>query len=197
MAKIRTLSGSRIITRQAAICLGRIFMACYHKGVADACRYRHDEGMLREFLGEVRLDGLSFGFIDSNSRKWVYWKNRLSDIAAADKRYRTFNVYLERMREYRANYMSVALVMAQAFYNRGITDFLDRPQAQEVAAFMEKNQWWNDRKTVDGFRLRAYVQDVCSEIIDSIEGESENALKQCHYEVFMQAFSFSIVAKKP
>lgn len=188
----------RVIDRYTAKSLGRLFMMCYKRGVNDAYRYSHDEGMLREHV-EQTAGFDKFGLVGAATSRWVYWKNRLSDMAEDDKRYKTLNNYFERMGNFGSNYLSVMMCVAQTFYNRGISDWLDKPNADEINIFNGKFRWWGGKKDVDCYRMRAYVQDICSEQLDSadfMDGDTR-VLKYKHWEVFMQAFSFAIVAKKP
>lgn len=188
-------TGRRIIDRSAAICLGKVFMECYRRGVGDAYVYSGDEGMLREHIAET--EGFRrFGFAGNATGSWIYWRNRLTDIAESKNRYRIMERYWRCMGEFRANYLSVALVMAQVFYNRGITDYLANPAAGNAAVFAgeESVRWWGDGKKVDSHRLRSYVQDVCAVIVDGIDRGEDNVLKRNHYEFFMQVFSLAITA---
>lgn len=185
----------RVIDRYTAKSLGRVLMMCYKRGVNDACRYSNDEGMLREHIEQTRGGGM-FGFVSHVTAKWVYWKNRLLEIGEEDLRFRPINDYFNRMGKFGSNYLSVFMVLAQTFYNRGIEDWLDNPGAEEIGLFNERTSWWGVRRAVDSYRLRSYVQDVCAEHIETIEKGGEDIIKQSHYEIFMNAFSFSIVAKQ-
>ncbi len=187
----------KVIDRSAASCLGKVFMECYKRGVGDAYLHSNDEGMLREHVESTR-DFLKFGFVGNLTGSWIYWRNRLTDIADAKRCYKVMETYWNRMGKYQSNYLSVAMIMAQTFYNRGIMDYLDNPGADNAAVFAGEDvvRWWGDRKKIDGHRLRAYVQDVCAEITDRIDNGEENVLKRSHYEFFMQSFSFAITARK-
>lgn len=187
----------RVIDRYTAKSLGRLFMLCYKRGVNDACRHGDDEGMLREHVEQTR-DFAKFGFAGAATSRWVYWKNRLSDLAEDGNRYKTLTNYFERMGNFGSNYLSVMMCVAQTFYNRGITDWLDDSHADEINFFNGNSRWWGGRKDVDSYHLRAYVQDVCSERLDSAEDADAGGgvLRRKHWEVFMQAFSFAVVAKK-
>lgn len=184
----------RVIDRNTAQCLKRIFLLCYKRGVTDAYLNIHDEGMLREHV-EQTGDGRKFGLAGNPTGRWVYWKNRLSDIAEDCNCYKVFNNLVERMRMFGSNYLSVTMIMAQTFYNRGISDYLDNPQADDITLYGDRPKiaWWGEKKEVDCYHLRAYVQDVCSEHIDAIDNGGEDVLKRNYYDTFMQAFSFSIV----
>lgn len=185
----------RVIDRGTAQALKMLFMECYKRGVNDAYKHGDDEGMLREHT--ERADGISlFGFVGGTNTKWVYWKNRLCDLAVNVNRYGKLCGFFDRMEPFGRNYLSVAMVMAQVFYNRGITDWLDDSSADDINIFNGRSSWWGGKHNVDNYRLRAYVQDVCSERIDGIGPADDGVLKRKHWEVFMQAFSFSVVAKK-
>lgn len=188
----------RVIDRMTAKYLGRLFMACYKRGVNDAYRHGNDEGMLREHVEQTQ-DFAKFGFVGAATARWVYWKNRLNDLAEDGQYYKPINAYFERIGNFGTNYLSVMMCVAQTFYNRGITDWLEKPHADEINIFNGKSRWWGDKKDVDVYHLRAYVQDICSERLDLADGMDRDTgvLKYKHWEVFMQAFSFAIVAKKP
>lgn len=189
----------RVIDRGAAQALKMLFMECYKRGVNDAYRHGDDEGMLLEHVEQTR-NYTKFGFVGAATQRWVYWKNRLIEIAEDNNRYKTLNNYFERMGNYGSNYLSVMMCVAQTFYNRGITDWLENPHTDEINIFNGRNRWWGKRKDVDGYHLRAYVQDVCSERLDFADYADADAdcggLRRKHWEVFMQAFSFAVVAKK-
>lgn len=188
----------RVIDRMTAKYLGRLFMACYKRGVNDAYLHGDDEGLLREHV-ELTRDFAKFGFVGAATARWVYWKNRLSDLAEGGQFYKPVNAYFERMGNFGSNYLSVMMAVAQTFYNRGIEDWLKDPHADEVNVFNGKSRWWGGRKDVDCYHMRAYVQDVCAERLDFADDNDidDGRLKRKHWEVFMQAFSFAIVAKKP
>lgn len=184
----------RVIDRHTSRSLGRVLMLCYKRGVNDAYRYSNDEGMLREHIEQTRDCG-SFGFVGGVTTKWVYWKNRLLEMGEEDRRFRPVNDFFERMGKFGSNYLSVFLVLAQTFYNRGIEDWLNNPGADEISMFNQGMGWWGGRRIVDAYRLRAYVQDICTGRVEAIDKGGEDTLRQSHYEIFMQAFSFSIVVK--
>lgn len=186
----------RVIDKVTARRLGRVFLLAYRKGVNDAELHSDDEGMLMEHVMQTS-DGTRFGYVGDITGSWIYWRNRLSDMASADHSYKTIERYWQAMKSYKSNYMSVALIVAQAFYNRGVTDYIGNPGAGDVALYNERPfGWWGDGvKPISPQRLRDYVQDVCVRHMDGIDRGCEDPLKRAHYEIFMQAFSFSIVAK--
>ena len=186
----------RVIDKTMARCLGRVFMLVYRKGVNDAELHSDDEGMLMEHV-EQTADGQRFGYVGDMTGSWVYWRNRLTDIAEADRCYKVIERYWSAMKSFKSNYRSVALIVAQAFYNRGVQDYIRNPGAEDVTLYNEKpvNWWGATGKGITSHRLRDYVQDVCARRMDRIDQGGEDLLKRCHYEIFMQAFSLSIVAK--
>lgn len=186
----------RVIDKNMARCLGRVFMLAYRKGVNDAELHSDDEGMLMEHI-EQTADGVKFGYVGDLTGSWVYWRNRLTDIAEERGCYKAIEGYWQAMKSFKSNYMSVALMVAQAFYNRGIQDYIKNPGAEDIALYNDKpvNWWGASGKGVTPYRLRDYVQDVCARRMDRIDRGEENPLQRCHYEIFMQAFSISIVAK--
>ena len=186
---------ARIIDTYTARFLKTMFMACYKRGVNDAHRHGEDEGMLREHV-DMTHDCRMFGFVGNATGQWVYWKNRLCDIAEDNDRYRCIHRYFDGMKRFGNNYLSVMMVMAQTFYNRGITDWLDNPEADDLTLFNGACRWWGAKRDVDTYRIRGYVQDVCSEHIDAIVNGGEDVLKQHHYEIFRQAFSFAIMPRR-
>lgn len=187
----------RVIDKTMARCLGRVFMLVYRKGVNDAELHSDDEGMLMEHV-EQTADGRKFGYVGDMTGSWVYWRNRLTDIADERGCYKVIEKYWQSMKSFTSNYMSVVLMVAQAFYNRGIQDYLRNPGAEELTLYNDKPlNWWgkSTNNTISPFKIRDYVQDVCARRMDKIDEGGEDPLKRCHYEIFMQAFSLSIVAK--
>ena len=190
----------RTINNYMARTLARVFMFAYKQGVNDAYLHQSDEGMLREHV-EQTSDGEKFGFVGNLTGSWVYWRNRLTDIADKDNRYGTMESYWKSMGRFKSNYLSVGLILAQKFYNKGITDYLDNPDAEEISVYNDKDlRWWGNpgKSKTNGYRLRAFVQDVCAEYTDRIDSGEENPvlLKRNQYDTFSQAFSFAIVARQ-
>lgn len=186
------------IDARTAKSIAKVFMSCYRKGVNDARLHEDDEGMILEHI-ELTKDGEVFGFLENTNHSFLYWKNRLSEIAEETSCYRVINTYFEKLGGYRQNYLSVMAVLAQSFYNRGLKDYIDNPGGDHVAFNRpgELKVWWNGSKgkKFDNYRLRAYVQDLCAIRIENIKNGGNDVLKDSHYELFSTAFSFAIAAK--
>lgn len=187
----------RVIDKTTARCLGRVFMLAYRKGVNDAELHSDDEGMLMEHV-EQTADGRKFGYAGEITSSWIYWRNRMSDLADLDRGYKVIDSYWRAMKLFGSNYMSVALIVGQTFYNKGIMDYLKNPGANDITLFNDRPlNWWSNKTNnpLSVTRLRNYVQDILVRRMDKIDQGGEDPLKRVHYEIFMQAFSFSLVAK--
>lgn len=103
------------------------------------------------------------------------------------------------MGRFRANYFSVAIIMAQAFYNRGLKDYMEYPY-NDMSRFNEgegRKVWWTPKglKEFDSYKLRSYIQDLCAMKAECINNGATDPLRAHHYEMFSTAFSFAIVAR--
>lgn len=189
---------TRVINRSSARALGKVFMSCYKRGVNDACAYSDDEGLILEHIEQTE-SGERFGFIDAPAGSVLYWRNRLYELAEELKCYSQIHGYFIRMGRFRANYLSVAVLMAQTFYNRGLRDYLEYPY-NDISKFNEgegRRIWWSAKglRPFDSYKLRTYIQDLCAMRMERINNGATDPLRAHQYEMFSTAFSFAIVAR--
>lgn len=176
--------------------LGRIFKLMYRRGINDADLHEDDFGMINEHISQTSYVE-RFGFLEHQTSSWLYWRNRLTDqLENGYGGYRALEQYWQDMGRFKRNYMSVPLVLAQEFYNRGLRDYMTEPRKRNLEMFNQGEvKSWLDGRTIDSYKLRNLVQDFCITHMERIDSGEEDPLARNHYEAFMQAFSFSIVAK--
>lgn len=188
----------RVIDRKTARYLGKVFMACYRKGINDACLHIEDEGLINEHI-ELTRSGEVHGFIGQTNESQVYWHNRLCELAEQHLCFKPIMRYFERVGRFGGNYLSVASVIAQEFYSMGLADYLAY-NYNDLVKFNQSQDLrlrWTPKglKRFDVYKFRAMIQDMCAVRISKIKKGEKDALKINHYEIFSNAFSFAIVTK--
>lgn len=188
----------KIIDRRTARALGKVFMGCYRRGINDAYEHADDEGLLQEHIEQTQSGSLH-GFVGHSTKSYIYWHNRLSEIAENLNCYKIFRSYMDKMGGFTYNYLSAISMIAQDFYTKGLRDYMNYKN-NDVSRYNDysyHNTLWTPKgfRKLDGYRLRAIVQDMCASRIDRILNGGEDLLKQNHYLMFSNAFSFAIVSK--
>lgn len=186
----------RVIPKSLARQLGNIFKFMYRRGINDADLHSDDLGMIHEHIEQTSYSE-TFGFLEHQTKNWIYWRNRLTDQLETNKGcYRLLENYWLNMGRFKSNYQSVVLVAAQEFYNMGLRDYVTDPHKRDLEIYNDGEiKTWIDGRKFDGYKLRNLVQDICIRHMERIDEGEEDPLTRNHYDVFMTAFSFSIVAK--
>lgn len=176
------------MTRQRAILLLRLFMACYKRGVTEA-HQANDEGLCREVI-EQTSQTCTFGLVSAKVKADpVYWQLRINDIADDAKLYLPWDRYCASMGRYGCNYLSVAMVLCQCFVNLGMEHYLDNPHSCDFALFSAQSRaWWTKDgiKSADSSRIVQTAQNFCYDRIDVDASGGKGALKEFHYKMFLQ-----------
>lgn len=189
---------ARAIDRPTALVLSRVIMECYRRGINDAFENIDDEGLILGHIEETK-GCKRFGFIGETASSYLWWRNRLLDIGEKMGRYKTVDEYLSKRvgGKLGTNFFSVFIVLTVEFYNRGLLDYLNNPNGS-LAKFNESSwwQWWGERssKKFDIRRFRSRVQDICIRRSEKILQGGEDPISPNQYELFMTAFSLSLLS---
>lgn len=190
------MNGIRVIDRATCKALIRLFDTMYRIGVIDAYQV-NSEGECADFVERTKEPGVFGRVIDGHTMDCNEWQ--LTLIVEARKRsmqgamYRYFN----RMKIYRQNYLSVLLPIAQDFYNKGLQDYNDNPNAASLAIFNDKKRrWWSKNlKKVSVFEYIEQVQQFCfARKRSDEESGSKKALKGSYYDIFAKVM-FTLTLK--
>lgn len=168
---------------------------CYRKGVMDAYASRN-EGLCREHLAKTSEAGV-FGFLD-NERPWGWQEWALEIIKLT--RYSAWGGIMSKIfscaDRFGTNHLSCVYVLTQAFYNKGIEDYIRWPNGSDITAFQAQNRLYWTANGVKTAKINHWIEDVQSltlslEERDALVWENEtasyarrHALKRGQYEWF-------------
>lgn len=194
MSEKRTIG----IDRGVAQFLMRLFDRMYKLGVNDAAA-ADDEGLVYSWTARTQEPGV-FGRVgDETSHDPLYWQLTLQKTAFEMGAAGRFTTYARMAGRYGRNYLSVAWVVAQCFYNRGLRDWCDHPEAGGLALFNAKGRVRWDGKCA-GWSAPAMVslaQEFCFErrASDTAKG-GKMAIKERHYTAFIKCISLASVVNR-
>lgn len=167
--------------------LTRLWMCAYRKGVEDAAE-SCDEGLCLEHIALTRSKPMTFGFLERVRRDAFYWQLKLAEIYTSE----TWDKYRLAIGRYGSNYLSVALVLAQEFYNLGLTDFFDKTFSKIEDLRTSKSNWamftLTGVKDVGRGRIIEIAQGFCYDRMDldeSFNGDAY-AISKRHYDMFIK-----------
>lgn len=195
-----------VIDRAVALSTISLMDFCYRKGVEDAHR-AGDEGLAREFLDKVSQAGV-YGFLNEEgfTMCWKEWTLRLMAQArmtswnGAMTRY--FSLIGSRPNQ---NYLGAFIPVSQAFYAKGVRDFVDNRDGCDYALFRERTRvFWtakglrnvNNRRYIDEIQLCCFdLQRRDSAVWESktpYEANKLGAMKAQHYEWYRRAMGLAL-----
>lgn len=199
-----------IIDRGVALSTISLVDYCYRKGVEDAHRIG-DEGLAREFLDKVSQTGV-YGFLneDGITMNWKEWTLRLMAQArmtswnGAMTRY--FSLIGSRPNQ---NYLGAFIPVSEAFYAKGVRDYVDNRQQFDYALFQEKTRVFltakgfqnvNNRRYIDEMQLCAFdLQRRDAEVwanTTAYEAKKMGAMYSKQYDWFIRAVGLAILSGK-
>lgn len=199
-----------IISRAVALQQIALVDFCYRKGVEDAHRIG-DEGLAREFLGKVSQTGV-YGFLneDGITMGWKEWTLRLMAQArmaswnGAMTRY--FSLIGSRPNQ---NYLGAFIPVSEAFYAKGVRDYVDNRQQFDYALFQEKTRVLLTAKGFQSVNNRRYIDEIqlcCFDLqrrdaaaragLTVSEINRLGALSEKQYDVYMRAVGLALMTDK-
>ncbi|MCM1216529.1 MAG: hypothetical protein NC209_03955 [Alistipes sp.] len=199
MTKPKNPQASTVVDRSVANMLIRLFAVSYKLGVNDAFA-ASDEGLCRQHVEQTQQPGY-FGRVgDDISHDALYWQIKLKEAVYRSGFYEPLCRYLRNMGRYGHNYLSVALPIAQEFYNRGLTDYCKAPGGCEIALFNDANKAWWTAKGPRNVKTEEYVEQVQlmtfqRQHIDE-GGDPKKVLKSRHYELFRRCIGMALASRE-
>lgn len=186
------------IDRSVAQLLMRLFDRMYKLGVNDASRV-DDEGLSYMWIEKTSQPGVFGRLGDETSHDPLYWQLTLQKVALELKSVPRFINYARDAGRYGRNYLSVAWVVAQCFYNQGLKDWYDHPDTSQLVSFNNKSRMrWGE--TLSNWAPSAMVsaaQEFCFERKASDEAEGGKfAIKERHYMTFIKCISLATVINR-
>lgn len=185
------MNGIRIIDRATCNALVRLFDTMYRMGVMDAYQV-NSEGECADFVERTKEPGVFGRVIDGHTMDCNEWQLTLIMEARKQSMHGAMYRYFNRMKIYGQNYLSVLLPIAQDFYNKGLQDYTDSPDAVSLAIFNDKSRtWWSKKlRKVSIFEYIEQIQLFCFERRRSDEESgSKKALKKGYYDIFAKVMS--------
>lgn len=199
-----------IITRAVALNIISLLDYCYRKGVEGAHRIG-DEGLAREFLDKVAQTGV-YGFLneDNITMGWKEWTLRLMAQARMTSwngpMTRYFSLVGNRVNQ---NYLGSFIPISEAFYAKGVRDFIDNPHGCEYQLFQAKPRvFWtgkglqnvNNRRYIDEIQMCAYDLQRRDDGVWSsntkYEARKMGAMLHNHYDWFIRAVGLALKTNK-
>lgn len=198
-----------IIDRNVALNIIALVDYCYRKGVEDAHRI-DDEGLAREFLEKVSRVGV-YGFLneDGITMSWKEWtlrlmaKARMTSWNGAMSRY--FSLIGARPNQ---NYLGVFIPVSQAFYTKGVRNYVDNPHSANSTLFQEKTRVFWTAKGLQNVNTRRYTDEIqlCCfdlqrrdakvwETHTVSEANKLGAIKPKQYDSYIRAIGLALMSK--
>lgn len=196
-----------IITTQVARSIISLVDYCYRLGVFDAYEVG-DEGLAREYLGEVSKVGV-YGFLndDFQAIDWEEWMLRLL-AGARNTSWRSVMASLYSMVGKRPNnsYIGAFVPISQMFYAKGVRDYSNYSNSCNIEVFRgrTKTQWtarglisFSIPRYADEIQLACYDlarrdEKAIEEAESKIKATKSGALIRRQYERFIRAVSLAI-----
>lgn len=199
-----------IIDRSVALNTISLVDWCYRKGVEDAYRIG-DEGLAREFLDKVSQTGV-YGFLNEDGvlMGWKEWTLRLMAQARMTSWNGAMSRYLSLIGSRpNQNYLGTFIPVSQAFYAKGVRDYVDNRQQFDYALFQEKTRVFLSKRGLQNVNNRRYVDEIqlcCfdlqrrdKEVWDSETPYGANkrgAMKEQHFEWYRRAIGLALLSRK-
>jgi hypothetical protein len=177
----------------------RLFCLCYKLGVNDAYAL-NDEGLCRQNIENTKRTGY-FGRVgDDIAHDALYWQLRLKDEVYRAGFYYPFDRYLLMMGRFGRNYLSVAIVIAQDFYNKGVADYCDHASSFDIEHFNATSRAFmmpkGNIQSISGNELieRIQLMTFVREHADT-NGEAVTPLKPHQYDLFRRCVGIAMRPK--
>lgn len=198
-----------IITRAIALNIISLVDFCYRKGVIDAHRIS-DEGLAREFLDKISEVGV-YGFLNEEGATmgWQEWTLRLMAQSRMTSWNGVMTRYFSLMGKVGQNYLSAFIPVSVRFYAKGISDYIDAPNAADIALFNDRNRVYWTQEGIKQINSRQYVDDIMLFCFDlhrrdeaiwnndtAYDAKKKGALKPVHYEWFIRAIGLATAKKQ-
>lgn len=155
------MASQTIITRSVALNIISLADYCYRKGVEDAYNIA-DEGLAREFLEKVSKTGV-YGFLneDGYTMSWKEWTLRLM----AKSRMTNWNGQMTRYfsligSKVNQNYLGAFIPISEAFYAKGVRDYIDNPHGCDFQLFQSKLRVFWTAKGLQNIKNRRYIDEI-------------------------------------
>lgn len=132
----------------------------YRLGV-EAAREVEDEGLTREFLERTKEPGV-YGLLSDSPLyiTWQEWTLRLMSKARSTCWNGAMVQFFNRMGRFASNYLSAFLPCSLMFYRRGVSDYLNAPNAVDFAMFQSKSRVWWTKNGLKPVNNRTYVDEL-------------------------------------
>lgn len=171
--------------------LCRMWMHLYRLGARTA-RECLDEGACREHVAATTEQPMTFGLFDERVRQdYVYWNIKLREIARDVKVHKAWWDYEIAVGHYGSNYLSVALPIAQDFYNLGLMDYFDKGEVCDVEDLYRESPYrlMTDRgvRSLKPTDVLQMAQAMCYKRMDlDTAFVQKYALPQRYYDLFIR-----------
>ena len=136
-----------------------MFDKLYHLGVSHSFSVK-DEGLCRQFLENTSQPGI-YGYIEDGyyvcPREWQLRLQKIAgEISLKSPMYKLFG----RMGNYLSNFLGCFMPLAQDFYNKGVSDYLNYGHKLEIAIFDGKTRVWLTAKGLKNASKDDYKQTI-------------------------------------
>lgn len=193
------MAGLRIIEKATCYSMIRLLDAVYKMGVSDAYKV-NCEGECMEFIEKTSVSGVFGRVANDYLMDWREWMLTLIAEARRQSLYGPMYRYFMRMKRYGSNYLSVILPVAQEFYNKGLSDYHQRPVVVFMEIFNDKKKVWWTRNGFKNVKTSEYIETMQMMCYDRMRIDEESAskasLKQTYYDIFIKAVSASLYEKE-
>jgi hypothetical protein len=196
---IGNMNSLATLTNYQLVCgIVKLFNSAYRLGVNDAYK-AYDAGLCEEHIAKTSQTGV-FGRVgDEIGSDAIYWQIQLSELARQEGCYRHITKLFIRMGRYTSNYLSVILPVAQDFYNMGLKDYNESPNACEIQAFnANKRLRWTARglrfisisDIIDKAQMACFVRKHTDEVTGG-----KLALSAQRYLTFMRCIGLALAPR--
>lgn len=127
----------------------------------ESARELEDEGLAREFLERTKEPGV-YGLLSATPlyTTWQEWTLRLMSKARSTCWNGAMMQFFNRMGRFGTNYLSAFMPISQMFYNKGISDYLNAPNAVDFALFQSRSRVWWTSKGLKNVNPRQWVDEL-------------------------------------
>lgn len=185
------MNGIKVIDRNTCNAFIRLLDTMYRMGVMDAYKV-NDEGECADFIKKTKEPGVFGRVIGGYTMDCNEWQLTLIVEARKKSMHGAMYLYFNRMKKYGQNYLSVLLPIAQDFYNKGLQDYNDNPNAVSLAIFYDKKRtWWSKNlRKISIFEYIEQIQQTCfARKRSDEEYGGKKALKGSYYDIFVKVIS--------
>lgn len=187
-----------IITRAMAQILLRLFDRMYKTGVNDAAAY-DDEAATHAWIERTSQPGVFGRLGDNTSDTPLYWLLKLQEAAYEIGLHRKLMDFAHLAGRYGKNYLSVAWVLTQCFYNYGLLAWWEDTQAWDLTVFnaRKKVRWTRKDRNWRPSEMVSQAQKFCFERLRSdLDHGGKFALRERHYKIFIRCLGLASLETK-